>query len=193
MGLKPFLWAIGGAFMLTTSWPANAISGAIKSDRLNECAIYLCLPDGFSTGCEAAKAAFISRITDFTAGGHRRYTDLPYFHLCTDPNPPGIEDAPPEVVGPPSTVDYTSGYEVHMPAINTCTRWNSRQVGGGQTVRYCAAISTTPAKVFDSTEAKHPYKTINVGDRNYTSGIAPAYHYTEVLVDNIVVGQRYLS
>lgn len=186
-------FALAAVALVSTMPSAFAISGAIKSDRLNECAIYLCLPSGFATGCEAAHEAYLSRISDLTAGGARRFTDLPDFELCVDPNPPGIEDAPADLIGPPSEITYETGYEVHMPAINTCTRWDYRQVSNSQQVKYCAAVSTTPAKVFDSSEAKHPYKTISVGDREYRSGVAPAYHFTVVLVDGTVEGKRYFS
>ena len=84
---------IGVALVATLSPlvnPAYAASPAIKSNRENECAIYLCLPSGFAEGCDAAKSAYISRITDFNADGSRRYTDLPDFVLCLDETPAGL-------------------------------------------------------------------------------------------------------
>ena len=51
--------------------------------------------------------------------------------------------------------------------------------------------STTPARVFESQQPNHPYETINVGDTSYTKGMAPVKHYTEVLVDGAVTGNRY--
>lgn len=174
---------------------ALAASGGIMSDRQNECAIWLCLPGGFPGGCEAAHAAYIKRISAFTGGSHprRKFTDLPDFSLCEDPNPPGIEDFD---VGPDSVITYQGAYEVHMPAYNTCTRWNSRSYGGGSnrtTVRYCAAVKTTPARVFESSEKYHEYQTIEVGQREYKTGYAPTKHYTEVLVDGQAVGERYYN
>lgn len=169
--------------------PAQAASPAIKSNRENECAIYLCLPSGFAEGCDAAKQAFISRITDFHADGSRRYTDLPDFALCVDPTPAGL----PEADLDQSTVDWRGAYEVTMPPTNTCTRWASRTVSANQTVRYCAAIQTKQGYVFESDQSKHPYQTIEVGDTSYRHGLAPVRRFTEVLVDGSVEGQRYYA
>lgn len=168
---------------------AQAASPAIKSHRENECAIYLCLPSGFGEGCDAAKDAYISRITDFNADGTRRYTDLPDFLLCVDETPAGLPEADIEQ----STVDWRGAYEVSMPAINTCTRWATRNVSATQSVTYCAAVQTQPAYTFESDEAKHPYQTIEVGDTAYRHGLAPVRRFTEVLVDGSVEGQRYYA
>lgn len=173
------------------SFNAMAASDDIMSDRQNECAIYLCLPGGFPGGCEAAYSAYVKRITSFTGGSHpkRKYTDLPRFDLCVDENPPGIEDFN---VGPDSVITYQGAYEVHMPEYNTCTRWSYRKNStDGTSVRYCAAISTTPARVFESEEKYHQYQTIEVGQREYTTGYATTRHYTDVLVDGEAVGNRY--
>ena len=171
------------------SFQAFGASDGIMSDRQNECAIWLCLPGGFPGGCEAAQRAYIKRITSFTGGKHKRrkYTDLPRSDLCIDENPEGIEDFN---VGPDSVITYKGAYEVHMPAYNTCTRWGYRYAYSNR-VRYCAAIKTTPARVFESPEKYHEYQTINVGQREYTTGWAPTKHYTDVLVDGEKVGKRY--
>ena len=169
---------------------AYAASGGIMSDRQSECAIWLCLPGGFPGGCEAAYSAYIKRITAMTGGKHpkRRFTDLPDFALCKDPNPEGIDDFN---VGPESVITYQGAYEVHIPAYNTCTRWSYRNCGENCSIRYCAAIKTTPAKVFESQEPYHYYETINVGQTEYRELRAPTKHYTDVLVDGEKVGKRY--
>lgn len=168
---------------------ALAISNSIKSNRENECAIWLCLPSGFAQGCEAARAAYISRITDIDSGGHRRYTDLPSFNYCVDATPSGITEYVPEKQ---SEMTYRVMYEVHMPATNLCSRWkNISHTGDSVPVTVCAAVQTVPSKIFFSTKQTHTYKTINVGDKDYRQGVAPTKRYTEVLVDGVVVGEKW--
>ncbi len=184
---------ISSYLLALTMSPAMAASDDIMSDRQNECAIWLCLPGGFGPGCEAAHAAYIKRISAFSGGDRpqRLYTDLPRFELCKDDNPPGIDDFN---VGPESEITYKGAYEINMPSYNTCTRWGYRYHGQGNaqiTVKYCAAVKTTPARTFDSQQKHHKYQTIEVGQRNYTNGVAPSRHYTEVLVDGKMVGNRH--
>lgn len=173
--------------LIIFSSQAIAISDNIRSNRENECAIWLCLPGGFAQGCESARSAYIARITDIDKKGTRRYTDLPSFTYCVD-------EAPPELLYKPekdSVMTYRVMYEVHMPAYNTCTRWKNYHVGNSTPVTVCAAVQTTPARVFFSSQQSHRYKTINVGDKNYKEGIAPVRRYTEVLVDGVVVGEKW--
>lgn len=168
-----------------------AASSSIMSDRNNECAIYLCLPQGFAVDeCKTPLKLFLTRISLVTPAGNRIFTDLPAFNLCVDATPAGLPEYDPSQQ---SSVDYRGAYEVHMPQINTCTRWASRQLTENSSVTYCAAVSTTQARVFESSEPKHPYKTINVGDTTYTQGFAPVKHFTEVIVDGTVAGNRYYS
>lgn len=184
-------YAVLAALGLAVLFPFTSLaaSDGIRSNREDECAIWLCLPGGFPGGCEAAKRAYIKRITDFTGGKHprRKFTDLPRFDLCVDQNPPGIEDYN---VGPDSVITYQGAYEVHMPSYNVCTRWGYRGAQDNQ-VRYCAAVRTVPARTFESQEKYHEYSTIEVGWREAETHYAPTVHYTDVLVDGVKVGKRY--
>lgn len=171
---------------------AMAADPRIMSDRQNECAIYLCLPQGFEpVDCKPALRAYIERTSKLTRKGKRIYTDLPDMSYCIEPIPDDLAKQIEELQQPTSQVSYDGGYEVHMPDINKCTRWASKQYSANHTVTYCAAISTTPAYVFISKEPKHPYETINVGDTSYTQGMAPVRQFTEVLVDGKLTGERY--
>ncbi len=180
---KQCLLVVLPAFLLGVN--AMAASDSIMSNRENECAIWLCLPGGFVSGCENAYSAYIKRITSFTSKGARNYTDLPRFDLCVDPNPEGIEDYN---IGEDSEITYNSGYEVYMPAYNTCTRWKKSKTKESKT---CAAVQTTPARTFISDEKYHEYQTIEVGQEEYTTHYAPTRHYAEVLVDGAAVGERW--
>lgn len=186
---------IFAALLCVASAAVYAASDGIMGNRNDECAIWLCLPGGFPGGCEAAYGAYIKRITTFTSGKHpeRMFTDLPRFELCVDQNPAGVQDFN---VGPQSKISYYGAYEVHMPAFNTCTRWAYRRTGnssdnGDNFIKYCAAIKTTPARVFESSQKHHEYQTISVGDQEYSTHEAPTRHYTDVLVDDKPVGKRF--
>lgn len=170
--------------------PTLAANSGIMSNRLNECAIYLCLPQGFpGSACQPALKSFRDRITKFTKKGARVYTDLPDMANCIDVLPDNL--SAPVAPENQSNVTHKGGYLVFMPAINKCTRWGSRTDVGDQMIYYCAAVVTTPAYTFESQERKHPYETINVGDTGYSQYLAPVKRFTEVLVDGKITGERY--
>ena len=190
---------------LVYSSASLAISSGIKSNRENECAIWLCLPTGFAgPGCSAAHRAFISRVTDISHKGVRRYTDIPNFGVCKD-DEPKLQSS---VNVPQSQLAYVTTYEIRMPAYNTATRWewvyeeSSRQYGCDKVDKYgkcykrkyqvVAAVSTTPARTFESSIPIHKYSTINIGDREYKKDlVAPYKTFSEVRVDGKIVGDRY--
>lgn len=168
---------------------AQAASSGIMSNRLNECAIFLCLPQGFpGSACSPAKKAFINRITKFTKKGARVFTDLPDISHCMDELPSDLSDP---VLPQHNNVSHKGGYLVFMPAINKCTRWVSTTVAGSEYASACAAVATSQPYTFESQKREHPYLTINVGDIAYSEHLAPVKRFTEVLVDGKLVGQRY--
>lgn len=182
-----------------------AISSGIRSNKDNECAIWLCLPTGFATdGCSSAHRAYISRITDVNYHGTRKYTDLPDFKYCEEKEPNNLQST---VNIPKSEMSYVTYYEIKMPAYNTATRWkwiykeeSNRQYGCDKVennrcykrlYQVVAAVSTTPARTFQSSTPTHKYKTINIGERFYTEKTAPYSSVSEVRVDGKTVGERY--
>ncbi len=182
-----------------------AISSGIRSNKDNECAIWLCLPTGFATdGCSSAHSAYISRITDVNYHGTRKYTDLPDFKYCEEKEPNNLQST---VNIPKSEMSYVTYYEIKMPAYNTATRWkwiykeeSNRQYGCDKVennrcykrlYQVVAAVSTTPARTFQSSTPTHKYKTINIGERFYTEKTAPYSSVSEVRVDGKTVGERY--
>ena len=199
MNLKRF---IALSLIALYSSATLAISSGIKSNKDNECAIWLCLPAGFATsGCSLAHQAYISRVTDVNASGVRRYTDIPDFKFCEEKEPQHQQT----VNVPKSDIAYVTYYEIKMPAYNTATRWvyeekSSFQYGCDKVENHkcykrlyqvVAAVSTTPARTFESATPTHKYKTINIGQRDYTEKTAPYKAVSEVRVDGKTVGERY--
>ncbi len=73
----------------------------------DECAIWMCLPTGFITGCSGAKKAFLKRIKHFKP-------PLPSFASCMVQSPASM----------PSQDTYTSDYgtAAYIPPLRQCTR-----------------------------------------------------------------------
>jgi hypothetical protein len=91
-----FASILGLGFMPSMSFAASQ----------NECAIWLCLPSGFPSGCGGAKSAFKNRIK------HHK-PPLPPFASCSVKK---------------TNLTYTQGKAYYEPA-ETCTGWYS-QIGG---------------------------------------------------------------
>jgi hypothetical protein len=93
--------------LATTAFTGQTANAASQ----NECAIWICLPGGFPSGCGAAYSAMISRIK------HRK-PPLPDFDSCAV-NPPS---------GSGSHMSYKQGYAAHIPAHQECTEnWWGQQ------------------------------------------------------------------
>lgn len=184
---------------------AFAMSSGIRKNRMDECAIWLCLPSGFAQGCSAARSAFIGRVTDVDHKGHRKYTSLPAFPNCVDQDQTALDN------NQHSTITDRTMYEIHMPELKEAAEWawHYKEYSGYsgsdyhcdkyekgrcyvKDYRYCSKTRlVSPARVFESYNAYHEYKTIEVGDRVYTEGTAPFRTFTEVLVDGVRTGQRW--
>ena len=75
----------------------------------DECAIWLCLPTAFPSGCSGAKKAFINRIK-------KKKSPLPSFSSCAVKE----SELPSELVGnyKPSDLTYKEGIAAKMPSGN---------------------------------------------------------------------------
>lgn len=87
----------------------------------DECAIWLCLPAGFPSGCGGAKSAFIKRIKKFKP-------PLPDFMSCV-------------VESPDSNLSYKHKYAAYVPTRQVCT---DRFYGWGDDDE-CSQWKTIPA------------------------------------------------
>jgi len=93
--------ALGITAAILFSVAGNAANGASQ----DECAIWLCLPGGFPSGCGAAYSAMIDRIKD-------RKTPLPNFGSCAV-NPPK---------GSGSHMSFDWGIAAYIPSHRECAQ-----------------------------------------------------------------------
>ncbi len=144
--MKKLLFSVSLCCLLAVTSVASAASGGIKSNRNNECAIWLCLPGGFPGGCGAAHAAMISRITDFAPHHKRRYSTLPSFGNCVDDEKdlgiPGVVQS--------SQMTYTETPTAVVPAHRECTRIETVNDGSYDgPKRKCVAWKSVPEQRFE--------------------------------------------
>ena len=159
--------------------PSFASSGGIRSNRLNECAIWLCLPGGFGEGCGDAYRAFVDRITDVTSKGKRKFTDLPNFSVCVDQEPSDTAAS----LG--SEMTYESISYAFIPTHKECRDWSS---DGGACLRWV----TVPEHRVKGTECR----VNGSGSSIYGSDSTPAYcshtiYEVTVYGDGIKYGNSY--
>lgn len=124
-----------GASALAVSSLALATSDIIRQDQENECAIYLCLPTGFSASeCKTPHKRFIERMTDINWRGLNNYTPLPNFIFCkNDENSENneIDNAysqlgqnAPESLKTTTNIGYTWRIDAKVPEHRECTGWS---------------------------------------------------------------------
>lgn len=188
--VKHIFASITAVVLFSAPGAAFSANPGIMSDRNNECAIYLCLPQGFpGPSCKKPHDLFLERTTKVDSRGVLLFSPLPHISFCQDKIPDDLAQKVDQAQN--STVSYETAFEVHMPAFNKCTRWSPKNEV--TEVSYCQAVATTPARVFESKEKRHPYETIEVGDKQYTKHLAPTRIYVDVLVDGEIVGKRYIE
>ncbi len=81
-------------------------SSPVQAASQSECAIWLCLPGGFPSGCSDARSALRDRIRDFKS-------PLPSFSSCAD-NPPK---------GSGSHMSTKLGVAAYIPSYDVCVRY----------------------------------------------------------------------
>lgn len=148
--LKGAVLCLTAAMLVSTT--AQAASGGIRKNRLNECAIWLCLPGGFGTGCGAAKSAFVGRITDVTRKGRRNFTSLPAFSNCVDQDPYQSGQR-----GKASVMTYSETPTAYIPEQKVCA---VRKVKRGNTsddpdFTYCGGWKTVPEQYVPGKWCEH--------------------------------------
>jgi hypothetical protein len=133
----------------------------------DECAIWICIPGGFPSGCGSAKSAMKDRIKD-------RKSPLPSFSSCAV-NPPS---------GSGSHMSSKYGYAARIGAHTVCEEWGTR--GRGDDERYCIESRSVAA---------HYRKGVRCRT-NKDGGPIPkhctgTFHWAEVFVEGELTGPTY--
>ncbi|MDW1542427.1 conjugal transfer protein TraL [Vibrio sp. YT-17] len=150
-----------GLGLFTVALTFNAPAQAASQD---ECAIWLCLPTGFPSGCGDAKKALKKRIKKFKP-------PLPSFTSCAV-NPPS---------GSGSHMSSKHGYAAFVPAHRVCTRWRSRRDHDE-----CVSWDHVPDQYIQGTRC---YRDRD-GYRN-PKGCTRTERFAEVYIENELAGPTY--
>jgi hypothetical protein len=97
---------------LTAALMLFVATNAASAPSQDECAIWICLPGGFPSGCGDAKSAMRDRIRD-------RKPPLPRFSSCAE-NPPR---------GSGSHMSFDHGIAAYIPTHRECASWDTSDGG----------------------------------------------------------------
>ena len=148
-------------FPLLIPQSANAASG-------DECAIWMCLPTGFMTGCSGARKAFLKRIKRFKP-------PLPSFTSCLVSSPATM--ASQDVF----TSDH--GVAAYIPAQEVCTRYQTT----GKDSRTCVESYIKPEQYLK----KQYCHRDNRNDYSNPRGCTGTVKYSEVYRNGELYGEPY--
>ena len=128
--MNPKKLLAGTAFILASFGSYFAPSSAFAASQ-DECAIWICLPGGFPSGCGAAHSAMIDRVKD-------RKSPLPSFSSCAVQDDSG------------SQMTHSYSYAAYISEHRVCKRYRS----WGRNDRSCAEWETVPAQYKKGTSCR---------------------------------------
>jgi hypothetical protein len=132
----------------------------------DECAIWICLPGGFPSGCGAAHSAMVKRLSKLKS-------PLPSFSSCVV-----ASDTPGS-----SNMSFTYNYAAYIPQRQVCA---DRYYGWGDNDR-CSTWKTVPRKMIKGTRCSTDYD--GYSDPAYCTA---TYEYADVFLDGVKTGKtRY--
>lgn len=143
---------------------AFAFTAPAQAASQDECAIWICLPGGFPSGCGAAKSAMKDRIEDLKS-------PLPSFSSCAV-NPPS---------GSGSHMSSGHGFAAFVPSHSRCIRWGS--YGDRDN---CVERETIPDQYVKGTRCyrdRDGYST--------PQGCTRTYRWAEVYIERQLAGPTY--
>lgn len=156
---------LAAASLVMASFGGLLASPSAHAASQDECAIWLCLPGGFPSGCGAAHSAMVSRIKDGKS-------PLPAFSACS--------------VTPPGGSQMTSNYgpAAFIPETRTCIRetWFSNESSG------CTKWRTNPSRYVKGQRCR---AANNDSGRMIPEGCTSTSHYVEVYADGVQQGPTY--
>lgn len=146
-------------FGVTTSMFSPSVQAASE----DECAIWLCLPGGFPSGCGGAKSAMLKRVK-------KGKSPLPDFVSCA------VNSG-----GSSMTYDYNVAAAIQEQKICKKTQWY------GPNNSTCIEWETIPAHYIKGKICTINYQS---GSRN-PQGCVATYRYVDVFVDGALAGDTY--
>ncbi|CAH1237667.1 conjugal transfer protein TraL [Vibrio harveyi] len=163
---KKSLFAI--AFTTTLTLPLMLPSSAYAAPSQDECAIWMCLPTGFTTGCSGARKAFLKRVRKFKP-------PLPNFASCLMSSPAG------DTGSDSFTSDY--GIAAYIPPHRVCTRYEQ----GFNDRQRCASWRTEPEQYIKNRPCNHNNKQGYSEPKHCTKTV----RYTEVYRNGVLFGEPH--
>lgn len=155
-----------GAAIVLMGGLTPAVSNAASED---ECAIWLCLPGGFPSGCGDAKDAMKDRLEDFKP-------PLPNFSSCAVSAPGGGG----------STMSHDFDFAAYVPEREVCEMVDDGWGLGGKK-RVCETI---PEHYVDGRRCQWSASLGSV-EHNNPPGCTTTFRYIDVFVDGQRAGERY--
>ncbi|WP_045395016.1 hypothetical protein [Vibrio rotiferianus] len=147
--------------------PAITASPFTYAASDNECAIWLCLPSGFPSGCGDARRAFKKRIKKFKS-------PLPSFSSCLY-----------QGVTPSAMMSARDGIAAYIPQRKICNKWEKIR-RGGEWDSYCLSYSIIPARAVKNTPC-----IIHDGKEEETYRTPKYCTHTIRYVDTFMDGKKY--
>ncbi len=157
--------------LIIGSFLSGTLLSQANAASTDECAIWMCLPTGFTTGCDGAKSAFKKRI-------RKRKSPLPSFSSCLDSS--SSND---------NREEFTSktGFAAYIPSYNWCAKTERRWVRSGEYESVCVDPRTTKPEY-----RKDVWCVRDRENRTRTPAHCTAtYRYTEVYRFGVKFGQTH--
>lgn len=136
-----------------------------KAASEDECAIWICLPGGFPSGCGNAHSAMKRRIKN-------HMSPLPNFGSCAQ-NPPK---------GSGSHMSYQNGSVAYIPPRQVCTKWVNRHRNPR-----CVSWRQEPEKYIKNTVCRRNHKQ----QTTTPAGCTRTMRYIDVLMEGKILGDTY--